>query len=71
MVSEQAGFVDTAALVRLGAVAARQYGFVPVVEFGATLRYRGHQGVHSDLANIRTMTTTSFSSHYSGLDSAP
>lgn len=68
--SDQAGFVGTAALVRLGAVAARHHGFVPVVEFGATLRYRGHQGVHSDLANIRNMTTTSFSSHFSGSDSA-
>ena len=36
VVSDQAGFVGTAALVRLGAVAARKHGFVPVTEFGSS-----------------------------------
>ena len=36
IVSDQAGFVGTAALVRLGAAAARKRGFSPVTEFGAT-----------------------------------
>jgi hypothetical protein len=33
--SDQAGFVGTAALVRLGAVEARRRGFAPIAEFGA------------------------------------
>ena len=34
--SDQAGFVATAALVRLGAAQARTRGFGPVVEFGSS-----------------------------------
>jgi CubicO group peptidase (beta-lactamase class C family) len=34
--SDQAGFVATAALVRLGAAQARKRGFAPVVEFGSS-----------------------------------
>ncbi len=33
--TDQAGFVGTAALVRLGAAQARKHGFTPVTEFGA------------------------------------
>ncbi len=36
VVSDQAGFVGTAALVRLGAAQARKHGFGPVVEFGSS-----------------------------------
>ncbi|AQT80399.1 esterase [Mycolicibacterium litorale] len=35
VVTDQAGFVATAALVRRGAAAARRHGFQPVTEFGA------------------------------------
>lgn len=35
VVSDQAGFVGTAAVIRLGAAAARKRGFGPVEEFGA------------------------------------
>lgn len=35
VVSDQTGFVGTAALVRMGASAARKRGFQPVVEFGS------------------------------------
>lgn len=35
VVSDQAGFVATAALIRRGAAAARRNGFTPVTEFGA------------------------------------
>ncbi|WP_286141843.1 serine hydrolase domain-containing protein [Mycobacterium sp. M26] len=36
VVTDQAGFVATAALIRHGAAAARKNGFAPVQEFGAT-----------------------------------
>ncbi|MGI9126395.1 MAG: serine hydrolase domain-containing protein [Mycobacterium sp.] len=36
VVTDQTGFVGTAALVRLGAAEARRRGFSPVTEFGAT-----------------------------------
>lgn len=35
LVSDQAGFVAMAALVRLGAALARRHGFVPITEFGS------------------------------------
>lgn len=35
VVSDQAGFVGTAALVRLGAAEARKQGFAPIAEFGS------------------------------------
>ena len=36
--TDQAGFVGTGALVRLGAAAARKRGFTPIAEFGAPTR---------------------------------
>lgn len=36
VLSDQAGFVATAALIRFGAAVARKRGFAPVVEFGAS-----------------------------------
>ncbi len=36
LVSDQTGFIGTAALVRLGAAEARKHGFAPVTEFGST-----------------------------------
>lgn len=38
LVSDQAGFLGTAALVRLGAAEARKRGFTPVAEFGSPYR---------------------------------
>ena len=35
VVTDQAGFVATAALIRRGAASARKRGFQPVTEFGA------------------------------------
>ncbi len=40
VVTDQAGFVATAALIRHGAAAARKHGFEPVREFGATFAPR-------------------------------
>lgn len=40
VVTDQAGFVATAALIRHGAAAARKHGFTPVQEFGATFAPR-------------------------------
>ena len=35
ILTDQAGFIGTAALIRLGAAEARRRGFRPVQEFGA------------------------------------
>lgn len=54
VISDQAGFVATAASVRLGGASARRHGFTPVTEFGSG--YRGRPADAAVGATPRTGT---------------
>ena len=54
VISDQAGFVATAASVRLGGASARRHGFTPVTEFGSS--YRGRPADAAVGATPRTGT---------------